>query len=44
MRAGFYPTYDASYVSPLFAVSLGVLTLLFGLLLLFRHADGMIHK
>ncbi len=44
MRAGFYPTYEATYVSPVFVLGLGTLTLLFGLLLLARRADGLIHK
>lgn len=44
MRAGFYPTYDAAYVSPLFTFGLGVGLLLAGLLLLLRRADGLIHK
>ncbi|MDA9865433.1 ABC transporter permease [bacterium] len=44
MRAGFYPTYDATYVSPLFVLGLGLGLLLLGLLLLSRHADGLIHK
>lgn len=44
MRAGFYPTYDATYVSPLFVIGLGLGLLLLGLLLLSRHADGLIHK
>ena len=44
MRAGFYPTYDAAYVSPVFAICLGLGLMLLGLLLLARHADGLIHK
>lgn len=44
MRTGLYPTYDATYVSPLFAIGLGLGGLLLGLLLLARHADGLIHK
>ena len=43
-RRGFYAGYDAAYVSPVYAASLGIVTLLLGLLLLARHADGMIHK
>lgn len=43
MRAGFYPTYDAAYVSPLYATGVGIGLLLVGLLLLSRHADGLIH-
>ena len=44
MRAGFYPTYAADYVSPGFAFGLGTGLLFFGLLLISRHADGLIHK
>lgn len=44
MRAGFYPTYSADYVSPVFAIGLGTVLLLLGLLLISRHADGLIHK
>ncbi len=44
MRAGFYPTYGADYVSPVFAIGLGVGLLVIGLLLISRHADGLIHK
>jgi len=44
MRAGFYPTYDATYAAPLFVMGLGLGLLLLGLLLLSRHADGLIHK
>lgn len=44
MRAGFYPTYDATYAAPLFAIGLGLGLLVLGLLLLSRHADGLIHK
>lgn len=44
MRASFYGTYDATYVVPLFPLAVGTACLLLGLLLLARHADGMIHK
>lgn len=44
MRRGFYPTYDASYVTPAFPFALGLVVLVFGLLLLARHGDGMIHE
>ena len=44
MRAGFYPTYDATYVMPSFALGLGAALALFGLLLLHRNADRLIHK
>ena len=44
MRAGFYPTYDAIHVSPAYALGLGTGSLAVGLLLMARHADGLIHK
>jgi capsular polysaccharide transport system permease protein len=34
MRAAFYPTYDATYVSPLFVYGVAAVTLVFGLLAL----------
>ncbi|MFZ1468681.1 MAG: ABC transporter permease [Paracoccaceae bacterium] len=37
VRAGFFPTYDAAYVSPLYVYGVGVVSLFFGLLLLYRH-------
>lgn len=44
MRRGFYPTYAADYVAPEFVVALGLGLALFGMLLLSRHADGLVHK
>ena len=44
MRRGFYPTYAADYVAPGFVVALGLGLALFGMLLLSRHADGLVHK
>lgn len=44
MRHGFYPTYAADYVSPVFVVLLGLGLAVFGLLLLARHAEGLVHK
>lgn len=37
IRAGFFPTYDARYVSPVFAYSTGLFFLVLGMLLLYRH-------
>lgn len=44
MRRGFYATYPADYVSLSFVALLGLGLGLLGLLLLSRHADGLIHK
>jgi len=44
LRRGFYPTYAASYVSVEYVWMIGLGLGLFGLLLLHRHADGLIHK
>lgn len=44
MRRAFYATYDASYVSPSFAFGVGLALLATSLLLLSRHATGMLHK
>lgn len=44
MRDAFYPTYDAAYVSPVFAFSVGLSSLFLGLMLLSRFSDGIIHK
>ncbi len=41
MRHGFYATYHPDYVSPLFALALATVLILFGLMLLSRHGDGM---
>lgn len=40
MREGFYPTYDATYASPVYVLSIAMVSLVFGLLLLWRnHAE-----
>lgn len=40
MRKGFYPTYDASYASPVYVLSIALISLTLGLLLLWRyHAE-----
>ncbi len=44
MRRGFYPTYGADYAAPIYVVMLGLGFGVFGLLLLARHAEGLIHK
>lgn len=44
MRAGFYGTYDAAYVAPLYPYALGAVTLFLGLVLLYRHHDEILWK
>lgn len=44
MRRGFYPTYVGDYVSLEFVTIVGLGLGVFGLLLLHRNADGLIHK
>ena len=44
MRQGFYATYSADYVSPVFAFGLGFGLLFVGMAALSRSADGLIHK
>jgi capsular polysaccharide transport system permease protein len=44
MRRGFYPTYAGDYISAVFVAGLGLGLGCFGLLLLTRHADGLVHK
>lgn len=44
VRDGVYGTYDASYVSPLYVVGIGLLLLFFGLLLLSRHHQRLIER
>lgn len=44
MRRAFNVTYEASYVSPLYTFGLGLALLGMSLLLLSRHARGMLHK
>ncbi|MGP3699880.1 ABC transporter permease [Rhodobacter sp. NSM] len=41
MRAGFFPTYDARYASPLYVYSTSLVILFFGLLLLSRYHRGL---
>ena len=43
LRRGFYATYPADYVSLEFVSMLGLGFGLLGLLLLSRHADGLVH-
>jgi capsular polysaccharide transport system permease protein len=43
MRKGFYPTYDATYASPVFVFSVAGVVLVFGLLLLGRHYRAIIN-
>ena len=44
MRRGFYPTYTADYVSAVFVAGVGLGLGCFGLLLLTRQSDGLVHK
>lgn len=44
MRRGIYPTYDASYASPLYVYSLSMITLVFGLAMLGRYTSFILHK
>lgn len=44
LRRGFYATYPADYISLEFVSMLGLGFGLLGLLLLSRHADGLVHK
>lgn len=43
-RIGFYPTYEGQYVSVLYVLGVGTVTLLLGLLLLRRHASDLINS
>ncbi len=43
MREGFYPTYEATYVSPIYVFSIAGGVLAFGLLLLGRHYRAIIN-
>jgi capsular polysaccharide transport system permease protein len=43
MRRGFYATYDATYVSPVYVVSVGLICLTLGLLPLRRHHKDLIN-
>ena len=42
MREGFYPTYDASYVSVPYVMGISLICLAFGLLLLRRHHQDLL--
>ena len=44
MRAGFYPTYHASFVSPLYVFSIALIAFAFGLMLLSRHYRSIINQ
>lgn len=44
VRDGVYSTYDASYVAPILPITVGLLTLCFGLLLLSRHYQRLIER
>ena len=44
MRRAFFSTYEASYVSPIYVLGTGLALLGMSLLLLSRHARGMLHK
>lgn len=43
MRQGFYPTYEATYASPVYVFSIAGVVLAFGLLLLGRHYRAIIN-
>jgi capsular polysaccharide transport system permease protein len=44
MRAGFYPMYDAAYVSLLYVLGVAMVLLVTGLLLLRRHHQDLLAK
>jgi len=44
MRRGFYPSYDASYVSPLYIFSIGLIAMFFGLLLLYTWHKFLLNR
>ena len=44
IRAGFYPVYDGRYVSSLYVYSIGLVFLVLGLLLLYRHQRFLINE
>lgn len=44
MRRAVYPAYEASYVSPVFVFGIACALLAFSLLMLSRHANGMLHE
>lgn len=43
MRKGFYPSYDASYVSPVFVFGTALISLLIGLVFLLRYKRDLIN-
>lgn len=44
MHRGFYPMYDAAFVSPVFVIGVAVPLLVFGLLLLRRHHQDLLSR
>ena len=44
MRKGFYPTYDASYASPVYVLSIALISLTLGLLLLWRYHAEILNR
>lgn len=44
MRTGFYPTYNASYASPVYVLAIALILLTFGLLLLRRHHRELLNR
>ncbi len=44
MRRGFYPTYEADYISQTYVYGVAFICMAFGFLLLYRHEKAMIHN
>ncbi|NDW33039.1 ABC transporter permease [Salipiger sp. PrR007] len=44
MRKGFYPTYDANYASPVYVLSIALISLTLGLLLLRRYHAEILNR
>ena len=44
MRRGFYPQYDASWISPFYVFSIGLILTLIGLLLLDHYKSRILHE
>lgn len=44
VRAGVFATYDARYVSSVYVYAIGLVALLFGMMLLYRHARYLINE
>ena len=44
MRRGFYPSYDAAYVSELYVFSIGLITLAIGMVLLYRWNKFILNR